>query len=62
MSRNIQYGIMAGVALAFTGAIYLLPDNSTARSLSGLPYTPQIDAFAIMVTAKDLPTKQFDCI
>jgi hypothetical protein len=62
MSRNIQYGIMAGVALAFTGAIYLLPGNSTARSYSSLSSTPEIDVFAIMVAAKDLPTKQFDCI
>jgi hypothetical protein len=62
MSKNIQYGIIAGVALAFTGAIFLLPDNSTARSYSSLSSTPQIDVFAIMVAAKDLPTKEFDGI
>ena len=50
----------AAVALALVGTIYIISSNSTAQSYSGLSATPQIDVFAIMVGAKDLPSEQFD--
>jgi hypothetical protein len=62
MSRNTRYAVGAAVALVLVGAIYIISSNSTAQSYSGLSATPQIDVFAIMVTAKDLRNEQFDGI
>jgi hypothetical protein len=62
MSRNIRYTVGAALALVLVGAIYIMSGNSTASSFSELSAQPQIDAFTHMVTAKDLPSQQFDGI
>ena len=61
MSKTIRYATCAAVAVVFFAAsLYITSDNSTAESISGLAATPQIDTFAIMVKANDLPSQQFD--
>jgi len=57
MSRNIRYVMGVVVAGFIAGAIYTMPSNSTAKSDA-----PEVDTFALMVSAKDLPSERFDAI
>jgi hypothetical protein len=59
--KTIRYMACAAVAVVFFAAtLYITSDNSTAESIDGVAVMPQVDTFAIMVEAKDLPSQQFD--
>jgi hypothetical protein len=61
MSKPIRYMTCAAVAVVFFAAtLYITSQNSTAESIDGVAAMPQVDTFAIMVEAKDLPSQQFD--
>ena len=61
MSKTIRYMTCAAVAVVFFAAtLHITSDNSTAESIDGVAAMPQVDTFAIMVEAKDLPSQQFD--
>jgi hypothetical protein len=61
-NKTIRYMTCAAVAVVFFAAtLYITSDNSTAESIDGgVAVMPQVDTFAIMVEAKDLPSQQFD--
>ena len=61
MSKTVRYMTCAAVAVVFFAAtLYITSDNSTAESIDGVAAMPQVDTFAMMVEAKDLPSQQFD--
>jgi len=60
MSKTRYVTCTAVAVVFFAATFYMTSDNSTAESISGLAATPQVDTFAIMVKANDLPSQQFD--
>jgi hypothetical protein len=59
MPKKTGYAVGAAVAVALVGALYVMSANSPAQSYGSL-VTPQIDTFAMMTVAKNLPSQQFD--
>jgi hypothetical protein len=61
MSKTTRYMACAAVAVVFFAAtLYVTSDKSTAEAISSVAATPQIETFAIMAKANDLPSQQFD--
>jgi hypothetical protein len=60
MFRAIHYAFGATAVAALLAAMYFVP--VTMPSYARTTVTPRIDATAIMLTAKDLPTQSFDAI
>ena len=61
MSKTVRYMMCTAVAVVFFAAtLYITSGNSTAESIDDVAAMPQVDTFAIMVEAKDLPSQQFD--
>jgi hypothetical protein len=58
MSRNARLTVVAAIALVLAGTSYLMSAQSTANG--GLSKQSRIDAFALMVAAKELPRQHFD--
>jgi hypothetical protein len=60
MPKKTGYAVGATIAVVLVGALYVMSTNSPAQSYDSVIATPQIDAFAMMAAAKNLPSEQFD--
>jgi hypothetical protein len=50
MHKNVRFAVAAAIAVVLVGASYLSWSSAPSR----------IDAFALMMAAKDLPSEQYD--
>ena len=58
--HKVRVAVAAAIAVAVAGVSYLVSRQSTARSYGELSAPSRIDAFALMVAAKDLPSEQYE--
>ena len=58
--HKVRVTVAAAIAVALAGVFYLVSRQSTARSYGDLSAPSRIDAFALMVAAKDLPSERYD--
>jgi hypothetical protein len=58
--HNVRFAVAATIAVALAGVSYLVSRQSTAQSYSETCAPSRIDVFALMVTAKDLPSERYD--
>jgi hypothetical protein len=58
--HKVRVAVAAAIAVAVAGVFYLVSRQSTARSYGELSAPSRIDAFALTVAAKDLPSERYD--
>jgi hypothetical protein len=58
--HKVRFAVAAAIAVALAGMSYLVSRQSTAQSYSETCAPSRIDAFALMVAAKNLPSERYD--